>query len=98
MKTNGYIIKNSDMCTEAKIETVNHPKHYNNHPSGIECIEIAKHHDFCIGNAIKYIWRAGLKKDHVSDNSDINKEINDLKKAVWYLNYKINSLKYENNK
>ena len=42
-------------------DKVNHPKHYTNHPSGIECIEITQHHDFCIGNAIKYLWRAGIK-------------------------------------
>ena len=36
-------------------DKVNHPKHYTNHPSGIECIEITQHHDFCIGNAIKIL-------------------------------------------
>jgi hypothetical protein len=36
-------------------DKVNHPKHYTNHPSGIECIEITQHHDFCVGNAIKYL-------------------------------------------
>lgn len=41
--------------------SVNHPIHYNQHPSGIECIDIVRHHDFNIGNVIKYIWRAGLK-------------------------------------
>ena len=61
------------------------PDHYKSHPSGVECIEITKHHDFCIGNAIKYLWRAGLK--------DSSKEIEDLEKAVWYINKKIESLK-----
>jgi hypothetical protein len=65
-------------------DNVNKPKHYNNHPSGIECIDIAKHHDFCIGNAIKYLWRAGLK--------DGNSEIQDLKKAIWYIQCKIETL------
>lgn len=65
------------------------PDHYKSHPSGVECIEITKHHDFCIGNAIKYLWRAGLK--------DSSKEIEDLEKAIWYINKKIESLKkYDN--
>lgn len=37
-----------------KKDNINHPSHYTSHPSGIECIDIAEHHDFCIGNAIKY--------------------------------------------
>ena len=69
---------------EFKHDFVNHPKHYCDHPSGIECIEITRHHDFAIGNAIKYLWRAGLKD---SDN-----EIQDLKKAVWYIQDKISQL------
>ena len=69
---------------EFKHDFVNHPKHYCDHPSGIECIEITRHHDFAIGNAIKYLWRAGLKD---SDN-----EIQDLKKAVWYIQDKIAQL------
>lgn len=64
---------------------VNHPAHYNNHPSGIECIEITAHHDFCIGNAIKYLWRAGLK--HGSP------DVEDLEKAIFYINYKIKMIK-----
>lgn len=55
---------------------INKPKHYNIHSSGIECIEITKYMPFCLGNAIKYIWRAGLKNDDV---------IEDYKKAIWYL-------------
>lgn len=56
-------------------DSVNHPDHYNSHPSGVECIQIAEHYGFCIGNAIKYLWRAGLKGDAVED----------LKKARWYI-------------
>lgn len=59
------------------VDLINHPPHYNFHPSGVEAIEITEHLDFCSGNAIKYIWRAGEK------NKD--KEIQDLRKAVWYL-------------
>lgn len=60
-------------------DPVNHPKHYTEHPSGIECIQVTRHFNFCLGNAIKYIWRAGLK-----DNA-----VEDLRKAVWYLQEEI---------
>jgi hypothetical protein len=71
-------------------DNVNHPSHYVNHPSGIECYEIAKYYDFPIGNAIKYLWRAGLKQD--VDKSLLEKEIEDLKKAKWYIESKIKDL------
>jgi len=60
-------------------DTVNHPKHYTSHPSGVECIEITEHMNFCLGNAVKYIWRASLK----------GKEIEDLRKARWYIDREI---------
>lgn len=63
---------------------IDRPKHYTSHPSNIECIEIAEHHDFLIGNAIKYLWRAGIK------NTDT--EVEDLKKAIWYIERKIKIL------
>ena len=72
-------------------EHVNHPEHYNLHPSGVECIEIAKHYDFCIGNAIKYLWRCGHKSEE--GMTDTEKEIEDLEKAVWYINERIRTLK-----
>jgi hypothetical protein len=56
-------------------DAVNHPKHYNNHASGIECIQVVRYMNFNRGNAIKYIWRAG----------DKGNEIEDLKKAAWYI-------------
>ena len=62
-------------------DAVNHPKHYTSHPSGVECIQVTEHLNFCIGNAIKYLWRAGLK--------DGNSDIQDLKKAVWYIEREI---------
>ena len=77
----------------AIISNVNHPPHYNSHPSGIECIEIARHYCFSIGNAIKYLWRAGLKKD--ASMSDRLKEIEDLNKAIWYINDRIKQLQDE---
>lgn len=67
----------------AKKDNVNHPKHYTSDPSGIECIDITRHRNFNVGNAIKYLWRAGLKID--VDKSSINKQIEDLEKAVWYI-------------
>ena len=64
------------------MEQVNHPKHYTSHPSGVECIEITEHMSFNLGNAIKYIWRASLK----------GKEIEDLRKAKWYVDREIRRL------
>ena len=71
-----------------KKDNINHPSHYTSHPSGIECIDIAEHHDFCIGNAIKYLWRAGLK----SEDGISKKEKQDLKKAIWYIKREIKHL------
>lgn len=75
---------------ETKVDNINHPQHYCNHPSGIECIEITRHYCFDIGNAIKYLWRAGLKKD--ASLSDNQKEVEDLKKAIWYIKDRIEQL------
>lgn len=71
-------------------DNVNHPEHYTSHPSGIECIEVTRHYCFSIGNAIKYLWRAGLKKD--ASLTDNQKEIEDLKKAIWYIKDRIKQL------
>ena len=60
-------------------EWVNHPDHYNNNPSGVEAIEVIEHMSFNLGNAVKYIWRAG----------DKGKFLEDLRKAAWYLNREI---------
>lgn len=73
-----------------KSDPVNHPPHYTQDPSGVECIEITRHRNFNIGNAIKYLWRAGLK--------DGNSDIQDLKKAVWYIEDEIKRLEKENGK
>jgi hypothetical protein len=80
-----------EYCNQHKDDNVNHPNHYTSHPSGVECIEIARHYCFSIGNAIKYLWRAGLKKDASLD--DKQKEIEDLEKAIWYINDRIKQLK-----
>lgn len=70
---------------EKKNDPVNHPKHYTSHPSGVECIDITRHMSFNLGNAVKYLWRNGLKDGAPS--------IQDLEKAVWYINDEINKLK-----
>lgn len=62
---------------------VNHPQHYNRHSSGIECVTIAEGFNFNLGNAIKYIWRAGLKSDDQRE---------DLQKAAWYINRELERL------
>lgn len=63
-------------------DAVNNPPHYNSHPSGVECITVTEHFSFCLGNAIKYLWRAGLKGDALED----------LKKARWYIEREISRL------
>lgn len=65
------------------MENVIHPKHYNGHPAGIECIDVIRHYTCDIGNAIKYLWRAGLKPE--MGLSAAQKEIEDLRKAVFYI-------------
>ena len=71
-------------------DVVEHPSHYTSHPSGIECIEITRHHNFTVGNAIKYLWRAGLKEEVGKDQVD--KQIEDLRKAKQYIDFEIESL------
>lgn len=58
------------------------PAHYRSHPSGIECIQVTEHMTFCLGNAVKYIWRAGLKGNAIED----------LEKAKWYVEREIERL------
>ena len=59
--------------------TVNHPRHYTTHQSGVECIQITEHFCSNLGNVIKYIWRAEEK----------GAPLQDLKKALWYLDREI---------
>lgn len=68
------------------------PDYYKSHPSGVECINITRHYCFSIGNAIKYLWRAGLKTEE--GLQDREKEIEDLRKAIWYINDRIEQLKH----
>lgn len=64
-------------------DDVNHPAHYTSSPSGVECIDIVEHLTFNVGNAIKYLWRAGLKAPD---------PVKDLKKARWYIDREIGRL------
>ena len=56
-------------------DMINHPPHYTSHPSGVECLAITRHMNFNLGNAMKYLWRADLKGDGLSD----------LRKAAFYI-------------
>lgn len=67
-------------------DEVEHPSHYTSHPSGIECIAIVEHMTFNVGNAVKYLWRAGRKTDDA---------IVDLRKAEWYVRREIQRLEQE---
>lgn len=69
---------------------VEHPDYYNKHPSGIECIEIVRHCNFNIGNAIKYLFRCGLKDD--------NPPTQDLRKAMFYIQDEIKRLENKEEK
>lgn len=67
-------------------DPVNHPSHYTSSPAKcqgcgtrIECIDVVQHHNFCLGNAIKYLWRTDLK-GHPIEN---------LQKAAWYIDQEI---------
>lgn len=86
----------SDMSlVGAKVEVevndpVKHPSHYTSDPSGVECLQITRHRNFAIGNAIKYLWRAGLKT--VEGKSAIDKQVEDLRKAIFYIEDEIKRL------
>ena len=72
---------NDVSCTQKRqigyttTEVVNHPAHYNH--GGAECIDVARKMPFCLGNALKYIWRCGHKHDGTLEGA--------RRKAVWYL-------------
>lgn len=71
-------------------EQVNHPEHYNKHPSGVECIDIIEHMSCNPAMVIKYIWRNGLK--------DANPVLQELEKAKWYLEREIQRIKKQEKK
>lgn len=68
-------------------DPVNHPSHYTRF-KGIEVIQLTEQLNFCRGNAVKYIARAGAK--------DPASEIQDLEKAIWYIQREIDRLDDEN--
>jgi hypothetical protein len=71
-------------------DPVNRPSHYTSHPSGVECIQVVEHMTFNLGNAIKYIWRHGLKPNPDS--------LEDLRKARWYIDREIQRLQVGDHK
>jgi hypothetical protein len=73
-------------ATRKTNQEVSNPLHYTSDPSGVECIEITRHRNFNIGNAFKYLWRAGLK--------DESKTIQDLEKAIFYIKDEIKRLQW----
>ena len=68
--------------SRSRHDSVNHPKHYVSNPSGVECITVVEHMSFNVGNATKYLWRAGQKGDAIED----------LKKSQWYVTREIQRL------
>ena len=56
-------------------DAVDHPRHYNNHPSGVECIELNRQFAGSLAAAIKYAFRLGQKDDPIQD----------AEKCLWYL-------------
>ena len=77
-------------------DKVNHPSHYTwlKEKCGIEVIDITRHLDFDTGNAVKYLLRAGHKSEE--GMTDLEKNIQDLKKAAWYINDRIKQLEAGN--
>lgn len=84
----GDLLRRGDRpeITFPKDEAVDHPVHYNRHPSGVECIDVVEHMGFNLGNAVKYIWRADEKGNAIQD----------LEKAAWYIQREIDRRKVAN--
>ena len=68
-----------------KYDLVTHPKHYTNQVPGIECWDVLKHFPYLRGTAVKYLWRAGDKDDIIQD----------LRKAIQYINKEIEMIEEE---
>lgn len=66
------------------VSAIDHPIYYNLHPTGVECIDIIEYFTFNLGNAMKYIWRVGVKSDS---------PVEDLEKAIWYLRREVALIK-----
>lgn len=88
-KPNPFLEVTGSAIDEKKEDVVNNPSHYKTGKfEVIEIIEALKL-DYTLGNAVKYISRAGKK--------DPKKEVEDLSKAVWYINRRIKNLKEKSN-
>lgn len=75
---------NNNMSNKDKpVDNIN-PAHYRSNASSIECIEVTRHMNFNVGNAVKYLWRNGLKSQDT--------QVEDLEKAIWYLKDEIERL------
>lgn len=88
---NAELIQNEHAPIDASlnVDMVNHPPHYNGHPKNIECIDVIEDAPFMnLGQALKYIWRVTW-----GNRRSITKDIEDIEKAIWYLNRHINNIK-----
>ena len=77
----GDVVNNTIDAVKIVADSVHHPKHYTSDDCGVEAIEITSLLPACISNAVKYVWRCG-KKDE---------DLQELKKALWYINYSIDN-------
>ena len=74
-------VNNTTDTVHTVADAIHHPKHYTSDDCGVEAIEITSLLPACISNAVKYVWRCG-KKDE---------DLQELKKALWYINYSIDN-------
>ena len=74
-------VNNAEEVVHIVADAIHHPKHYTSDGCGVEAIEVTSLLPACISNAVKYVWRCG-KKDE---------DLQELKKALWYINYSIDN-------
>lgn len=74
-------VNNTMDTVHSVADAIHHPKHYTSDDCGVEAIEITSLLPACISNTVKYVWRCG-KKDE---------DLQELKKALWYINYSIDN-------
>lgn len=82
--TSSTLLRQGEELDTKIVNNVNHPSHYNQ--GNVECIDALDACgfglDFCVGNAIKYLWRF----------KDKDKPVEDLKKALWYLTHALSKI------
>lgn len=97
IKDTEYFTPTFETCSasDVRVDMVNHPSHYTwlKEKCGIEVVDITRHMNFCRGNAVKYLLRAGYKSEEGYSNTQ--KRIEDLRKAIWYINDEIKQLENE---